>query len=86
VLRCQVPGTDRASLCRADWQRDPGEADVGTSPAIGGALPSRLVTPAHSADAAHLRSPGGATFLAQVPGRCQEAGTGAVFAGTGQQV
>jgi len=28
----------------------------------------------------------GASFLAQVPGRCQEAGTGAVFPGTGQTV
>ena len=68
----------------ADWQRDPGEADVGTLPVIGDGLPSCLVSPVHSTGADILRPPGGANFLARVPGRCQEPGTGAIFPGTGQ--
>ena len=41
---------------------------------IGDALLSCLVAPVHSTGAGILRLPGGASFLAQVPGRCQEAG------------
>jgi len=64
--------------------RPKGRQDSRTLSVIADALLSCLVTPVHSTGAGILRPPGGANFLAQVPGRCQEPGTGAIFPGTGQ--
>jgi len=47
--------------------------------------PSLLVTPVHSAGAVLLLVAVGANFLAPVPGRCQEPGTGVIFPGTGHR-
>ena len=58
----------KTSVCRADCQRAPGEADVRILSVIGDALLSCLVTPVHITGAGILRPPGGANFLAQVPG------------------
>jgi len=59
----------KASVCQADWQRAPGQADVRTLCVIGDALLSCLVTPVHRAGAGILRPPGGATFLARDIGK-----------------
>jgi len=83
VLRCQVPGTDRASGV-------PGGLAAGTrvrrtpfSARLRWCRSCRAWSHLHSARARLLLVAVGATFLARGSARCQDPATGAVFPGTG---